>query len=1544
MMMHVAMAHMPVSRGSWLAQHCAVALTLPAAIPGGPGAAAVNSNVGGGAGPAEAHTAFADALLALPGDGLAELDVSSAVDLVRAHGQPLLEAVRHSGRFLYRGETLSKRGGAEGGGSRAVIETPDLLDEETYGSAAAAEYFRAVDVAIDKEFGAFARPSNAHIMVSSKEAAAAWGTACSVWPLGDSLDYTWLENCSEWWDPGWERRGRTSSANGDREAFFWRDEENLRKFLSHGLRVNSGLPEAMRRGHELLVRGGEFSLCNSNMSRGKEIIIRDAFVCIPASKDEARCSFCVATKQPICHYRPRRPWRSQSSGHDDATAQALPPQFWGGRVFRRKDGETAPVLAKGLGRHAPAGSEAGGKQPACVSVPPKSIPRGQFSASPATGLIGLQENEFLGDFFGCLGFLSLVSESTVRGAIVDVMLAGASRQHQHHPGPSLPARSSAGLVEDDAGAVGKNTDDVGDGAWSNALAFGSGSGVLPRGPATCALWCAIALGALVRGTPLDHARRYVELAQDSLLACYIHATLGTARAYTAMAVLFNFLGEKAKSHQYVKFANGVVDALPPVDIPRVRRSTIMRAKLQQRQPLLLVSGLRLLSVAAVGAVAGHHQALPAAAGLSGFPVEQGGVEAPRVLPAAQGAVGAPPVAEDAEAPRALLAVPMEARGPVTGAAVPVEGEDMGSFPRVVQGKVELPRDGGFRELLNYAGFAWAIETELASVEETTDYWENAAPIWELSDNVMERDICGLVLSIDVRIHQPLVDETCIGRVFIAKHSSKVTPVATHTPADNSGLLQGTDADRVCLDNVKACAEVQKTALSEMLRLEESIDRNLGYLQLLNREVELEELMMCFGRCLDVMLRYPGLCRYNIWLHHAHCKLYTLVFAQKPQVYETMRASYNSARPVGSRPAPPFEGWRGIADVCDHACCRRATARVLSLLRDYFRARSRRPEPGRVEERLERKTNPLRTTSKGGLMPKKDARPLKKTCDFCVQRKRSCDGFAVRRCSFCIATKQPECHYRPRRSRRSRPFGNGDDDDDYAQGLPPPPSGGRSFWPVDGETGSPALTSAGGHSTSTGLHYGRERLLLPLKRGQFSASPATGLIGLQENEFLGDFFGCLGFLSLASESTVRRAMVSVMLADLSLQHQHHPGAPLPSHSSPALVGEDAGSIRQIVGDSSDEMSDNAWSNALRLTAENRSGALPRDPSTCVLWCAIALGALVRGIPLDHVSRYVELARDALGACYDGATLGTARAYIAMTFLHNFVGDQVRSHEYMKRTNIIVERLPPDQIPMGLRDVLQYAGFAKAIEKKLVPVKDIRGYWEDVPPIWQLSESVTERDICSLVISVQLQINRPLSDETGANRVVSASQVTPVAPRPPIENTNLRNAELDAICLANFKACEDVQKNFMLPELLRLEEVIERSKMHLGIGGMLYYGSLSYLQFLNRAPEARASYERCLQVFLRYPGLCRYSGWLHFAHAVLHSSATLRSRQDYEALRATYNSARLVGSRPAPPFEEWRGISDVCGYPGCRRFTMQMKPLLLDYCRDAAATHDAADELP
>ncbi|CAM9773235.1 unnamed protein product, partial [Ectocarpus sp. 6 AP-2014] len=36
--------------------------------------------------------------------------------------------------------------------------------------------------------------------------------------------------------------------------------------------------------------------------------------------------------------------------------------------------------------------------------------------------------------------------------------------------------------------------------------------------------------------------------------------------------------------------------------------------------------------------------------------------------------------------------------------------------------------------------------------------------------------------------------------------------------------------------------------------------------------------------------------------------------------------------------------------------------------------------------------------------------LKKSCDRCVRRRRSCDGRGLRRCSYCAARGVQECHY------------------------------------------------------------------------------------------------------------------------------------------------------------------------------------------------------------------------------------------------------------------------------------------------------------------------------------------------------------------------------------------------------------------------------------------------------------------------------------------------------------------------------------------------------
>ncbi|CAN0428305.1 unnamed protein product [Pylaiella littoralis] len=191
--------------------------------------------------------------------------------------------------------------------------------------------------------------------------------------------------------------------------------------------------------------------------------------------------------------------------------------------------------------------------------------------------------------------------------------------------------------------------------------------------------------------------------------------------------------------------------------------------------------------------------------------------------------------------------------------------------------------------------------------------------------------------------------------------------------------------------------------------------------------------------------------------------------------------------------------------------------------------------------------------------------------------------------------------------------------DVAHALPPPlpQLSDHCSWHADGTDalqGEQYLSATG-------------PLPLPLKRGQFSASPATGLVGLQENGFLSDFFECLGFLSLASESAVRTAIFSVMRAAVREEKEATISPPL------HVAGE---AIQRLV-DGGDR-SEGYWDQAVPAGGGT---TLPHDSITCLLWCAVALGALVRGCPFTNVEGYVELAQVSLTHCFDGITLDTAR---------------------------------------------------------------------------------------------------------------------------------------------------------------------------------------------------------------------------------------------------------------------------------------------------------------
>lgn len=110
---------------------------------------------------------------------------------------------------------------------------------------------------------------------------------------------------------------------------------------------------------------------------------------------------------------------------------------------------------------------------------------------------------------------------------------------------------------------------------------------------------------------------------------------------------------------------------------------------------------------------------------------------------------------------------------------------------------------------------------------------------------MEQDISGLVLSVSVRISQPFADATGVSRVFFAgepqPRQSAAKPMvcrplieqaeqqgAQSAVRDSSGVpseeVAALEEDQICLDNVVASADMHRSVLPEMLRVQEWFER------------------------------------------------------------------------------------------------------------------------------------------------------------------------------------------------------------------------------------------------------------------------------------------------------------------------------------------------------------------------------------------------------------------------------------------------------------------------------------------------------------------------------------------------------------------------------------------------------------------------------------------------------------------------------------------------------------------------------------------------
>jgi hypothetical protein len=162
------------------------------------------------------------------------LTIDDAVALVKERCDPtFLAAVRAAGgKFLYRGEDLI-------GSASLFAPSPDLLQFDTYDSNEALRYFTELEQLLTAAHSV-ARPSSGHLAVARRDAAAQWGVAVSVWPLGRPLHYVWPKSRPDFWP-----RADPSNSHCSTDAY----------------NIDRGLEDALRLGREVLFasqRGAEF--------------------------------------------------------------------------------------------------------------------------------------------------------------------------------------------------------------------------------------------------------------------------------------------------------------------------------------------------------------------------------------------------------------------------------------------------------------------------------------------------------------------------------------------------------------------------------------------------------------------------------------------------------------------------------------------------------------------------------------------------------------------------------------------------------------------------------------------------------------------------------------------------------------------------------------------------------------------------------------------------------------------------------------------------------------------------------------------------------------------------------------------------------------------------------------------------------------------------------------------------------------------------------------------------------------------------------------
>ncbi|CAN0090205.1 unnamed protein product [Ectocarpus sp. 4 AP-2014] len=498
--------------------------------------------------------------------------------------------------------------------------------------------------------------------------------------------------------------------------------------------------------------------------------------------------------------------------------------------------------------------------------------------------------------------------------------------------------------------------------------------------------------------------------------------------------------------------------------------------------------------------------------------------------------------------------------------------------------------------------------------------------------------------------------------------------------------------------------------------------------------------------------------------------------------------------------------------------------------------------------------------------------MRRSCTECGRKKKRCDG--QQPCRRCVGSGG-QCAYimrrwhlpNPHQHRPQRP------DRDVAHG--------REVLLQSAQPG--ALVACG---------------MMPLKRFRLSASPATGLVGMQENAFLSDFFGCVGFVPLTSQSHIRETMVKIMTSPASLQQSAVGGA----------CGEVGSMVRAPCGNKASE-----------------EPQLPMDPSTCTFWCAIALGALAKGCPVESVAKYRHLAHKALTKSYpSSADAEVATAWAMLAYVYGFMGDLARFQEYLA----LSESFLKSATAKGFTDTLPL-GFAEVVLPVKIPNASC-GQWEaksfdaeeHVPPQLalpsQLADVAAEGELYKYIAQSFKAFEQAFQQK--AYKQSAKNVETPGEDEGHGESDRNRRPASAFLPGEISEAMGTVFGDRNLLVFEPLQEAVDRPSIRGGIGSLLVNGTLVFEKAAKGDRQATLErVGRCVEVFELYPGMCRCTIGHHKAHMMLVCLAGIggsSARAMYDRLRGSYNSFRPSASRPVPPLEEWRGLGAFCDDFYCR----------------------------